>query len=557
MFERFLESGISIAGVDVGESFGNPAGRRIFTRLHSEMSGPRGYSLRPVLLGRSRGGLMALGWAAENPDRVAGFAGIYPVCNLLSYPGLAKAAPAYGMTSDELQAHLGEHNPIDRLAGLAKAAVPLFAIHGDVDAVVPLDANSGLVRERYTALGGAMQLIVPPGQGHNMWTGFFQCRELVEFVRDHSGPSLVIRSPRDLQVIQRSSRDQGPLSLEGRWSGFPARSPVVEARIVVGGQPGEWRRVDLDVEHHTFKALWDVPAGGWHRVEVRAVSGAEVLAESAIGKVGVGEVFVVAGQSNSANHGEEKQVPRTGLVSVLDGEGWRVANDPQPGASGAGGSFMPPFGDAMADRFRVPVGLVACGVGATSVREWLPEGAAFPNPPTLTGNVRQVSGGGWESKGRIYAGFVARMKSLGPHGFRAVLWHQGESDANQADPTRTLPGPLYRDHLERLILDSRRDIGWQAPWFVAQVSYHVPGDEASAEIRDAQAAIWNRGLGFQGPDSDAIKGSLREAGGKGVHFSGAGLRELAARWVEKVGPWLERLVPQRQDSLQPAVVRQH
>ena len=42
------------------------------------------------------------------------------------------------MKPDELQAHLVEHNPIDRLAGLAKAGVPLFAIHGDSDQVVPL-----------------------------------------------------------------------------------------------------------------------------------------------------------------------------------------------------------------------------------------------------------------------------------------------------------------------------------------------------------------------------------------------------------------------------------
>jgi len=35
------------------------------------------------------------------------------------------------------------------------------------------------------------------------------------------------------------------------------------------------------------------------------------------------------------------------------------------------------------------------------------------------------------------------MQLVGPRGFRAVLWHQGESDANQKDPTRTLPGLQY------------------------------------------------------------------------------------------------------------------
>lgn len=183
MFELFRDSGIAIAGIDVDESYGSPAGRKLFSAFHLEMSKSRGYSPIPVLLGRSRGGLMTLAWAVENPEKVSAFAGIYPVCNLASYPGVAKAAPAYGMTSSQLQSRLQEHNPIDRLMPLANARVPLFAIHGDVDAVVPLGANSGLMKSRYDALGGRMDLVVPKGQGHNMWRGFFQCTELVEFVK--------------------------------------------------------------------------------------------------------------------------------------------------------------------------------------------------------------------------------------------------------------------------------------------------------------------------------------------------------------------------------------
>jgi hypothetical protein len=185
MFEEFLAAGISIAGIDVGESYGSPAGRALFTALYDEMT-RRGYSEKPVLLGRSRGGLMTLSWAVENPEKVGAFAGIYPVCSITSYPGISKAAPAYHLSPEALQAQLAEHNPIDRLEPLAKAGIPLFAIHGDVDTLVPLNDNSGLMHARYTALGGGMQLIVPAGQGHNMWTGFFQCQELVDFVKAHA-----------------------------------------------------------------------------------------------------------------------------------------------------------------------------------------------------------------------------------------------------------------------------------------------------------------------------------------------------------------------------------
>jgi len=186
MLEQWIAAGIAIAGIDVGESYGSPAGRKLFTALHAEMSKTRGYSPRPVLLGRSRGGLMTLAWAAAHPEKVAAWAGIYPVCNLASYPGVAKAANAYAMTAEQLQVRLTEHNPIDHLAPLAAARVPLFALHGDSDKVVPLEANSGLLQQRYTALGGTMELIVPAGQGHSLWSGFFECAELVAFVKTHA-----------------------------------------------------------------------------------------------------------------------------------------------------------------------------------------------------------------------------------------------------------------------------------------------------------------------------------------------------------------------------------
>ena len=182
MFERFTKAGIAIAGIDVGESYGSPDGRKLFSAFYRELTEQRGFAPKPVMLGRSRGGLMILCWAVENADKIGGFAGIYPVCNIASYPGVPQASGAYRLKPEELAAQLAEHNPIDRLAGLAKAKVPLFAIHGDIDKVVPLEANSGEMRKRYEALGGEMQLVIPAGQGHNMWSGFFECPELVDFV---------------------------------------------------------------------------------------------------------------------------------------------------------------------------------------------------------------------------------------------------------------------------------------------------------------------------------------------------------------------------------------
>src|SRR4051812_36048998 len=184
MHERFLEAGVAIAGVDVGEAYGSPKGREGFTALYRELTSGRGFAARPALLGRSRGGLGVSSWAAENPEKVAGIAGIYPVFDLRTYPGLAKAAPAYGVTEAEMRERLGEFNPIGRAGVLARNKTPVFLIHGDGDKVVPLKENSAAFAEVYrnAGVGENVTLIVAEGQGHNVWEGFFRCQPLVDFV---------------------------------------------------------------------------------------------------------------------------------------------------------------------------------------------------------------------------------------------------------------------------------------------------------------------------------------------------------------------------------------
>jgi hypothetical protein len=348
---------------------------------------------------------------------------------------------------------------------------------------------------------------------------------------------LKITTPLDYQVVQRNQRGKGNVTISG---------PITDAllgekhTLEVRQDGGDWKRTAVRWGNATFTAQCELTAGGWYALDVRFVGPQGVLATASVAHVSVGDIFVVAGQSNSANHGEERQRVQSGKVVTFDGSKWQLANDPQPGASGDMGSFMPPLGDALVARFGVPVGFIACGIGASSVREWLPAGSTFPNPPTIEGRVRRLPDGSWESKGEAYATFISRMSNVGKNGFRAVLWHQGESDANQADTSRTLAGNLYQEYLTKLIQQSRKDIGWNAPWFVAQASYHVPGDEGSEDIRKAQASMWEKRIALQGPDSDAVKGLFRDSGGKGVHFSGPGLREHAARWFDKIAPWLAK-----------------
>lgn len=181
MFERFLANGIAIAGIDVGESYGSSQGTKLYTALYNYLVKKRHFREQPCLLARSRGGLMLYSWAVNHPQSVGGVAGIYPVCNIASYPGIAGAASAYGLTTEQLEAELTQHNPISRLKPLAEAGVPVFHIHGDSDRVVPLEGNSAELARRYRAFGGPVEIEVIEGQGHNMWDGWFQSQKLTDF----------------------------------------------------------------------------------------------------------------------------------------------------------------------------------------------------------------------------------------------------------------------------------------------------------------------------------------------------------------------------------------
>ena len=182
MFEKFLAKGIAIAGIDVGESFGSLDGRTHYSKFHKHLVEKRGMTKKACMMARSRGGLMLYNWAVEHPELVACIVGVYQVGNLTSYPGLTRAAGAYKIGAEQLVAKLQVHNPVERLAPLAKAKVPVFHIHGDRDKVVPSKENSGLIKKRYEVLGGKMILEVVPGKGHDMWAGWFQSQTLVDFL---------------------------------------------------------------------------------------------------------------------------------------------------------------------------------------------------------------------------------------------------------------------------------------------------------------------------------------------------------------------------------------
>jgi len=358
------------------------------------------------------------------------------------------------------------------------------------------------------------------------------------------GEAVTVSSPLDYQVFQRQSRERGTILVRGHASTNARRVLVcVKGQSISGPLPGRWTELPLDHSTGEFNASVGVVAGGFYSVEIQLRNGRYLVGSVTIPHVGVGEVFVISGQSNSTNYGEVLQTSETGMVATFSGESWRIANDPQPGTQDDSkkGSFIPAFGDALYHRYQVPIGVASVGHGSTSVRQWLPAGEPIDVMPTTTKYVIRTSDGLLVSDGALFNGMMHRIEQLGPHGFRAVLWHQGESDSHQPAGHEITPAE-YGRMLESVILSVRKTAGWEIPWFVAEVSYHNPEDPLNPGLREVQQSLWKSHLALEGPDTDTLTALYRQNNGKGTHFSGAGLHAHGLLWARAVEPWLDGVI---------------
>ena len=101
-----------------------------------------GFSRKPAMEGAGGGAGEVYAWAIENPDKVS--------CVYAENPRMHSA--------------LAKTQPLDNLAPLAKANVPLLHVCGSLD---PWFTDNTLeVEKRYQKLGGKIQVIVKQGEGH-------------------------------------------------------------------------------------------------------------------------------------------------------------------------------------------------------------------------------------------------------------------------------------------------------------------------------------------------------------------------------------------------------
>jgi hypothetical protein len=350
------------------------------------------------------------------------------------------------------------------------------------------------------------------------------------------GQDIRISFPVTRIVFQRNQANRANFNIAGNYY---RHLEQIDAKAIPM-QPGQgsetnWQTIAThdagNLTYGYFQGNFDCPAG-WYRILLRGWSGGNIVTFSEIERIGVGEVFVVAGQSNAEGSfsyegaGIGARDDRVSCINYRRFEnGDAIVNEDdlpfsfsQLGDNHQVGPYNPVpwvwsrLGDILTQRLNVPVLFYGAALGGTDIGLWK----------------RSANGEDLRRERPIFVKFAGSpYKTLqltlqhyaSRTGMRAVLWHQGEADINNSAAN-------YANDLTQVINQSRNDYGTGAlAWMVARVS--IPNGQNSV--------INNVPHVFAGPNTDVINtipetNAFRDNG----HFAREGINWAARLWNESL-----------------------
>jgi hypothetical protein len=308
------------------------------------------------------------------------------------------------------------------------------------------------------------------------------------------------QGPADWQIIQRDTNSLGRLTLSGSFLCDETKDKFwIQARLVSErtGEPVttllDWQNADFDYDRKTFSlTLKDIPAGGLYRVETRIkrpfAGDKRALRGDYIHHLGVGDIYVITGQSNASGTGKglADDGPELGVSLFGNDEKWKLAIHPLEDATHTlhpitvttifhGASPWLAFAKKIWHETGIPVGLIPTALGGSPISLWIKDsgksGALFENMMDMI----QKAGG------RV----------------AGVLWHQGETDAWGGEE----PLNRYEERFEKMVAMMRRELNDPLlPIFTGQLNSFI-GDQAD----DACARNWTRMREIQRQISHKLK----------------------------------------------------
>ena len=162
-----LNRGYHLVYCDVAGLFGNTEAVSRWNKFYNYLRFEHLFSDRVILEGMSRGGLIIYNWAAKNPGKVAAIYADAPVMDFKSWPKINPTILKVYRFKNEQEAKAYKGNPVDNLAPLAKAGIPIIHVVGMDDKVVPVSENTQVAERRYKKMGGTFKVIRKKGIGHH------------------------------------------------------------------------------------------------------------------------------------------------------------------------------------------------------------------------------------------------------------------------------------------------------------------------------------------------------------------------------------------------------
>jgi sialate O-acetylesterase len=365
----------------------------------------------------------------------------------------------------------------------------------------------------------------------------------------------IVKGPTDYQVYQRGTDGKAEIPLELDVTDGEGKTIFLSLKRGLVPVPGFVAQSLGKVENGKLSTVVKgVPTGGPYRFELRPGRvGAAIAARS---NILVGDIWLLAGQSNMEGVGDliDVEKPSDKVNSFHQADDWTQAKEPlhelvsatdrvhwRKNAAGEtvrlegeelekyranrkkGAGLGLAFAVEYEKRTGIPVGLLPCAHGGTSMDQWSPE----------------LKSKGGES---LYGATIRRAELIGGK-IKGILWYQGESDANPK------AAPLFAAKFEKLVAAFRADLNApNLPFYSVQIGRHVNGTNVEPwnMVQEAQRvsekSIANT-IVFAAVDSDLDDG---------IHVSTADLKRLgrnmaavAAGKVRK-GPHLDAVTVEGQ-----------
>lgn len=284
----------------------------------------------------------------------------------------------------------------------------------------------------------------------------------------------------DYQVFQQDAAGQAQIAVSGRFVPDPERKkPQVILRLVCENS-GElvdrdsgWQVAERQERGRWAHTFHRVPRGGPYRLE-SAIRSEGMLDEWAVRghmahHLGVGDIWVIAGQSNSAGYGKSPidDPPELGVHCFFADGRWKLACHPLGDSTNtkyplnqewANPSHSPylHFAKLLRRRLNYPLGLIPAALGGSAIARWLKS-----------------------SHGDLFDNMGAYCRDAGATRVRGVLWYQGESETSPAN------AELHLARFTELVGDFRRFFQDPAlPVITAQLNRYqaIPAQDDPAHL---------------------------------------------------------------------------